>query len=275
MSVLSQQLEIKSTLKFDSFFEESPESILSFEFTETLNRNAFLCSNHFGDFAAADLNASCTQFKKPKWESNNSPVSTMSLNPLENLTFVAGDHEGYLKVWSLTEDKITLKSEKKDVHLGQVLRCVWANSNELFSIGLDDTFKISDVNSFTSTYFMYFKDSLALTMDYSSSKRLLLTGHINGAVRMFDDQTRNKTTQKVFKSHSSFISSVKWNPVNDNVFISADGSGKIKVWDVRADFPVYTVEGSKDDKIFDLVWIGEKHFCSGDANGILVKHTFV
>ena len=199
----------------------------------------------------------------------------MSLNPLENLVFAAGDHEGYLKIWSLVDEKLTLKSEKKEVHQGQVLRCLWASSNEIFSLGFDDTFKVSDVNSLTNTYFMYFKDSMALTMDYSSSKRVLLTGHINGAIRMFDDQTRNKTTQKVFKSHSSFISSVKWNPTNEHVFISADGSGKIKVWDIRADFPVYTIEGSKDDKIYDLAWIGEKHFCSGDANGLLVKHAFV
>lgn len=254
--MFGSKLEKRSEINLLKYFGEESEVVLTYEFAECLNRNLLVFTNHYGDFGIASLTSDLKKVQKCYTDANNSPISAVGINQLDDMTFVTGDHEGYLKIWGLKNDKVFLKSERKEAHQSQILKTLWASSTELYTIGFDDSFKIFDVNSLVNTYFIYFKDSAPTAFDFSAKSNLTLTGHINGTIRLFDDKVRNKTTKKVFKSHNNFVSTIRFNPHNEHLFISADYSGKIKVWDVRGDFPVYTIDAHNDDKIFDMAWIG-------------------
>jgi ribosome biogenesis protein YTM1 len=250
-------LEDKGQLAVKKTLDSLGETTLAFEWNETLSKSLLLASNNFGDFAICELSADCQKVVQTHVESSNSPVSTLSLNPLANTLFVTGDHEGSLRIWEKEEGSgLVLRGEKSGAHAGPVLKSLWASSTEIYSAGFDDAFKVFDCQALVNTYFIYFKDSLATTFEVNQSRKALLTGHVGGSIRLFDDQARNKTTQKVFKSHSTYVSAIKINPFDNQVFASADFGGKVKVWDFRTELPLFTIDAHGDDKVFDLVWTG-------------------
>lgn len=260
----------------DSHSAVFSDTVLAYEFGETMDRVILLASNHFGDFEVSQLSNDCSTVVGSNKEVNSSPIGSFAINPLSKLTFAAGDNDGYLKVWELSGDgHLALRSEKREAHQSQVLKVAWTSASELFTVGFDDSFKVFDVESLVNTYFIYFKDSLATTFDFHSQRRALLTGHVNGTIRLFDDSARNKTSQKVFKSHSCCVPTVKVNQFRPDTFASADYEGRIKIWDLRADLPLYTIEAHGGNKVFDLVWKDEKSLVSGGADGQLVSHSFV
>lgn len=83
--------------------------------------------------------------------------------------------------------------------------------NTLQSIATDNIFRNWDVPSFTTTSFMNFKDSPITTFETNSKLNQTLTGHIHGAIRLFDLRVDNKKTSKIFKSHNHYISKIKHN----------------------------------------------------------------
>ena len=274
VSVFDSELKPKASIELSKFFEDYSQTILAYDYQQTLSKNVLLVSNDFGDFSVLEFSKNFKNLNRVTTEINSSPISSFSLNPMEDLTFLTGDNEGYLKIWSFENGIIHLRAERDSAHNGKVLKSCFATTTDVYSIGFDDSFKIFDVNSLVNVYFVYFKDCLPTTFDFSLRKNAILTGHVNGTIRLFDERIRDKTTKRIFKSHNNYLSSIKINPENDNVFISSDYTGNVKVWDLRGDFPVYTIESSSDHKIFDLAWLNEKEFLSGNSEGLVMKHSF-
>ena len=275
VSVFDSKLQTVSACKLGEYFHDFSETVLAFEFQQTMASNVLLASNDFGDFAVMKFTNNLKGLKLLARETNSCPITTFSLNSVEDVVFLTGDNQGCLKIWNLENGSLRTKTEQEGAHHGRVMKACFATTSEVYSIGFDDSFKIFDTTSLVNVFYIYFKDCLPTAFDFSLRNNSILTGHVNGTIRMFDERARDKTTKRVFKSHNCFLSSLKVNPSNEQVFISADYSGKIKVWDLRSDFPIYTIEGESEQKIFDLEWVDEKRFLSGNSEGLLVSHSFV
>ena len=73
----------------------------------------------------------------------------------------------------------------------------------------------------------------------TAQDHLILAGSEDSVVRLFDTRTGDKRPAKqlthAYKAHSKWITSVKFNPQAENVFISGSVDGTVKLWDLRND----------------------------------------
>lgn len=54
--------------------------------------------------------------------------------------------------------------------------------------------------------------------------------------------------------------------INNDVLVTGDDNGQIKIWDLRAQNPVYTVHEQKDGTVTDLVVNEEKSLLFASSN---------
>jgi WD40 repeat protein len=234
--------------------DEFARNMASYDCQDDGQNLTIISSNFFGElfFKRISLaNYSETQYAR---EVNNSHVTSIVSSSLNPSTFCTGDADGNLRLWTMGKH-LELIREQIDAHSGAINCAIWANEHEVMTSGADDAFKIFDIATFTTKHFIYFKDSAITSLENSSKSGNTLTGHINGTIRLFDDRLRNKTTAKVFKSHSNVVSCMRFNPEDTNIFVSSDYTGRLKVWDLRTDFPLYSVTCHDENKVFDLLWL--------------------
>ena len=130
-----------------------------------------------------------------------------------------------------------------------------------------------------ASIFTNHKVATALDSNFANENQLVLAGHEDGIVRLYDlRQTQVKQT-KVFECHDRYISNVKINPMAENVFVTCALDGQLKLWDLRNEqAPLYvlkrTVEEADDEaKLFGLAWNGASQILSGGSDSHVSVHT--
>jgi WD40 repeat protein len=248
---------LKEIHKFEAarIYDEFAKNICTYDAQDDGQTFTLVFSNFFGELFYKRVNANDYSESQYARESCNSHITAITSSPLNSASFCTGDAEGSLRLWSMGRH-LELIREKQEAHVGAINNAIWVNEHEVMTTGSDDAFKIFDINTMSAKHFVYFKDSAITSLENQSQSNNTLTGHINGTIRLFDDRLRNKTTSKVFKSHNNFVSRMKFNPGNSSIFVSSDYTGKVKVWDLRADFPLYSITCHDEEKIFDLMWTG-------------------
>lgn len=118
-----------------------------------------------------------------------------------------------------------------------------------------------------------FKDSAVTATAFGQKSDLILTGHEDGNIRVFDERARNKVAIKLCKSHMQWVSALAFHPMNQNIFASAAYDGLVKIWDLRSDFPLSSVKCHKD-KLFSLLWLDEDYLVSGGSDSKTCVHKF-
>jgi len=236
--------------------DEHQRNMNSFCVMDNSSNQSVVSCNYFGEMYVSILKDD-NQVITNKLTNLNNVVECFCVNPLSESIFCSGDSIGGLAIWDLhTNGKSEIVRSKESVHGNAITSLTWMNEQEILSTGLDDQLLISDTNILRSTYSVYIKDNAITTANFSPLKQVIFTGHVNGLIRLFDDRQRNKTSIAQFRSHTSYISSIKHCPENDNIFISACYDGKIKLWDFRMNLPLYTINSHSDEKIFDVCWLG-------------------
>ena len=228
-------------------------NICTVELFEDDSKLRVLTSNFFGNIVYEEIVKESFVIKNHKREEVSSNVSAMCFNPIDPNIFYTGDEEGIIKGWKVSS-KLGVFNEKTEAHSGYILKLNLVHQNQLMSLGKDNMLRIWDIPSFTQISFLNFKDSPITFYENQTNTNCVLTGHIHGQVRMFDDRENSKTTSKMFKSHNFYVSSIRFNPSNPSIFASSDYSGSLKIWDMRADFPLYSISCHDNEKIFDIAW---------------------
>ena len=117
--------------------------------------------------------------------------------------------------------------------------------------------KVWNVNSFDIISSFNFRDTPLSCFSINSKSNLIATGHTHGPIRILDLKKKNNENTKSLKSHSEYVSVIKYNNSRDNILASSDYCGNIKIWDLRADLPLYSISCHNESKIFDICWLGK------------------
>lgn len=107
-------------------------------------------------------------------------------------------------------------------HKNRITGIEWVSADRFATTSLDHTLRIHEAERLTETFHLDFNDSFPTSLAVSPKLERIFVGHEDGYIRMFDDRAKSKQASKLFKSHTKWISSIKLNPTNDNLFTSVN-----------------------------------------------------
>lgn len=197
---------------------------------------------------------------------------------------ILGDIEGNLKLVQISEKK-SQKTDQYGIRLDTLVGAdnatsfksvndlVWTHEGTIICVGNDNSLSLIEPSTLQSIFRINTQYSTPLKIgSRHRSNQCTLIGFEDGNLRLFDLRSNQKKAQKLFKSHSQMISSVDFCPYEDNLFISGALDGVVKVWDMRSDLPLYSVNVAQNSKIFSVKWVSGKVFVSGGDDSSLTQH---
>ncbi|KAI9592032.1 WD40-repeat-containing domain protein [Syncephalis fuscata] len=142
-------------------------------------------------------------------------------------------------------------------HTGPVTTIVAGSSSSslLYSAGWDHTLRTWDITANMCTQQINCGKSVN-TMDYSGAAQLLATGHSDGLVRVWDARISNTsaTAKLNLTTKQGWISSVSWSDTSAFLLACASYDGTIKVMDIRAQVPLYSIKETAAGKVLACQW---------------------
>ena len=103
------------------------------------------------------------------------------------------------------------------------------------------------------------------SLDFNLTGTKLLSSDQNGNFQITDINTQNKIYTKS-KAHLDSLECCKF--LNDNIIISGDSEGHVKVWDIRETHSIQKFHSEKD-YVSDICIIDDKSFGISTGNGVL------
>ena len=86
-------------------------------------------------------------------------------------------------------------------------------------------------------------------IDSVAKNQVILGGHEDGIVKLYDLRSSSVKQHKVFESSTAYTSQVKICPKDENLFVSSSYDGKLRVWDLRNENePLYVMKRGKGVK---------------------------
>ena len=254
IKIFNKEFDINLEFNILPLADENQKNINSYCILENADYNTIVACNYFGELYACLVQDK--DVSTHKLVDLETVIECFYANPLSGNLFCSGDANGSICIWDLKgNNKSEIVRSKEHLHGGSFTNLMWINEQEILSSGMDDQLTISDVNTLKPKYSIYTKDNTITSLDYSARMQTVLSGHVNGVIRLFDDRKRDKTSAAQFKSHNSFVSTIKYCTENDNIFVSGCYDGKIKLWDFRMNLPLYTINSHGDEKLFDISWL--------------------
>ena len=164
-------------------------------------------------------------------------------------------------------------------HLGAVTSLVFPHPAALYSGGMDHTLRQWDLAASggapvaTRTWF---GTKVVNAMDFSLSANVLASAHNDGVIRVWDPRVHHASKESMklsLKSHKLWVSCLRFNPQNTHQLASGSLDHTVKLWDLRAALPLFTLRGHTD-KVFGIDWdaAGVTLF-SGGADNQVQSHT--
>lgn len=157
-------------------------------------------------------------------------------------------------------------------HQGCISDVIWPTENTLYSTGWDHTLRKwdfttgSNVDTFTSSRVVHCLSTP------SNGQPIIAFGSSDGVLRFWDSrQKSNRISTKLYRSHTNWISSVKWAPNSEVHLVTGSYDHTLRVWDICGTVPLSTVH-SHEDKVLTVDWASETSVLSGGADGALQLH---
>jgi ribosome biogenesis protein YTM1 len=161
--------------------------------------------------------------------------------------------------------------ESLSEHTGPVSAVRFASSEEVISASWDHSIKFWDIQSAVITTNIIAKDVLQC-LGYNQEKQLVITGHADGTVRLWDRRSQHAEVSTLFSSHSIWVSAVAFHPTRSEVFASASYDKTVKLWDARAKTPLSSIGDEHTEKILCAEWLNDTVILSGSADKTLKSH---
>ncbi|KAJ3189102.1 hypothetical protein HDU85_002727 [Gaertneriomyces sp. JEL0708] len=231
---------------------------------------SYECVGHAGAINAIAVSPDNSQFATASWDSSILLWSTDAEDVEEN------QGEGRAKRRKVGQDSsasgsVPAKRALKRLtgHVGAVSSIVYQRTqgNALFSGGWDHSVRVWDVETGSSSSSMNC-ERVVLAMDHSSVNGLLVTGHSDPVIRIWDPRATEGLVVKLgLHGHKNWVSSVAWSPSSAYTFTSGSYDSTIKVWDIRSTTPLYSLSGTggeKAAKVFAVDWVADWIFSGGE-----------
>ena len=148
----------------------------------------------------------------------------------------------------------------------------WPLVDRVYSGSWDCTLRAYDVTTQQSLATLTGPQPL-LALDYALATGLCASGDVDRQVRLWDPRAGGGAALvlKALASHGGWVTAVRWHPYSANLLLSASHDHTLKVWDIRATIPLFTI-AAHTDKVLCVDWYGAEKFVSGGADRQLRVH---
>jgi ribosome biogenesis protein YTM1 len=207
---------------------------------------------------------------------HNSSIEALDSHPLDNSWFASGAYDGELILWRLNNLETLHESEgiaiegtrkkikvspikelkpfnKNKLHHDKISEIIWQKPESLITGSFDHSIKVFDIEKSQESASFLCRDTAVTGLGILG--KTLISGHEDGYIKLWD--FRDKTAKKLLKSHGIWISKVRPLENNETIFASAGYDKNVKIWDIRSEFPLFSLK-SHNDKVFCLEWNGKK-----------------
>lgn len=70
---------------------------------------------------------------------------------------------------------------------------------------------------------------------------------------------------RALTSHRHWVSGIDWRPGSEHQLVTCSHDKTVKLWDVRSDIPLHSVEGATD-KLLAVLWVDANRLAAGGAD---------
>ncbi|KAI5751299.1 hypothetical protein M8J77_006183 [Diaphorina citri] len=153
---------------------------------------------------------------------------------------------------------ITLKGHKEAISAVQ-----WTAVDEIITSSWDHTLKIWDAELGGMKSEIVGNKSF-FDVHYSPLSKLVITASADKQIRLYDPRVKEGAIVKsTFSSHKEWVQSVRWSPIDPQLFVSASFDNSVKLWDLRSPkVPLFDMLGH-EDKVMCVNWSDYRYIMSG------------
>eukprot|EP00484_Ammonia_sp_Unknown_P022829 CAMPEP_0197031640 /NCGR_PEP_ID=MMETSP1384-20130603/10590_1 /TAXON_ID=29189 /ORGANISM="Ammonia sp." /LENGTH=513 /DNA_ID=CAMNT_0042461199 /DNA_START=42 /DNA_END=1580 /DNA_ORIENTATION=- len=162
------------------------------------------------------------------------------------------------------------------------VKCLdWAHPSALYSGSWDNCIKLWDVHKEIDSYTWSTRSGVSC-LKFWNAQKVLISAHTNQKIAIWDPRTDRNISSKTmsemtFRSHRLPITGIDVDGMagmeetnkgklrnSDYLFITSSHDGKLKIWDIRCQTPLYNVE-KHEGKVLCVGWYGNT-IVSGGAD---------
>jgi len=114
----------------------------------------------------------------------------------------------------------------------------WVSDKDIIVGGEDHAIKLVNIES-DSPVISSLPTAYRVTTAIDSVDNYVLSGHPDASIHLFD--LRTAAAVRHFMGHTKYVSQVKFSPATSNLFVSSCYDGTVKLWDLRSDVPLNTM----------------------------------
>jgi ribosome biogenesis protein YTM1 len=164
---------------------------------------------------------------------------------------VTGSFDSTVKMWSMNTKMRKISPLGTASGHTQPVTCVKISELNITSSSLDHSIRVWDLETLTD-YKVMTNDKPIMSFD--SLNDLLLSTHTDSYIRLWDSRSKEGSVVKLkFSGHVGWVSRVQWSRLDEHQFASCGYDGAIKLWDIRSNIPIYSLQAS-EDKLLALAW---------------------
>lgn len=247
------------TASFVSASQDQTAIIWDWNIVENSVDCIHICRGHERGLEAVSVNYDKTTIATGAWDTMLKIWSTSNQDENE-------DGESTSKRLKSEHGKTRVPKRTMKGHKEAISSVVWSDKTELISSSWDHTIKLWDSELGGIKHELAGNKSF-FDLDYSLLSRAIIAASADRHIRLYDPRSTEGTLVKsVFTSHTQWVQSVRWSPVDENLFISGAYDNDMKLWDTRSPkAPLFDLSGH-EDKVLCCNWSNPKFMVSGGTD---------
>jgi len=148
---------------------------------------------------------------------------------------------------------------------GPVTGVAWPHPVAVYATGWDRQVRMWDIKTGVNALTLPAK-AAGTSLSFGVGANLIATGHTDKTICLWDPRQNEKSVMKMqLKSHSNFVTSVRWCKGNSHKLASSSNDGSVKIWDVRAKDPLHSLK-THNGKALCVEWWGPGMLTSGGTD---------